>query len=183
MRQETLNQLLGSKAVKNYSYSTRGEYRITLNLNRIDKDILKFQKFIEVFDEAIDSLGIRKYQLQRVDLRLDSYDSEFYERFYKIHRYILSGISTAYVIKNGYTTTGLFSEDKRSVAVRASYFQAEFYNRAVKNFVTNSNDPAQSRLELRTTAKQWAVYRKNFPKQDEILFIESEFRKHWKEAC
>ena len=181
IRQDALNQLSGCKVVKNYSCSTKGEYRLTMNLNKLDGDILNFRRFVEKFDETMDFLGIRDYQLQRVDLRLDSYELGFYEQFYKIHHYILSGLTVAYAIRNGYATTGLFSEDKRSVAVRANYFQTEFYNRTIKNFVTDSNDPAQARLELRTTAKQWNTYRKKLPRQQEIMFIEPEFRRHWKE--
>ena len=181
IRQDALNQLLGYKVVKNYSCSMKGEYRLTMNLNKLDGDILNFKKFVEKFDETMDFLGIRDYQLQRVDLRLDSYEPGFYKQFYKIHRYLISGLAVAYAVKNGYATTGLFSEDKRSVAVRANYFQIEYYNRSVKNFVTDSNDSAKARLEFRTTAKQWNTYRKKLPRQDEIMFIEPEFRRHWKE--
>ena len=182
IRQDALNQLLDYKVVKNYSCSTKGEYRLTMNLNKLDGDILNFKKFVEKFDETMDFLGIRDYQLQRVDLRLDSYEPGFYEQFYKIHRYLISGLAVAYAVKNSYATSGIFSEDKRSVAVRANYFQVEYYNRKIKNSVTDGNDPAQARLELRATAKQWAVHRKRVPRQDEIMFIEPEFRKHWKEV-
>lgn len=142
---------------------------------------MHFQRFVETFDEVTDALGIQEYQLQRVDFRLDNYEPGFYEQFYKIHRYLISGLAVAYAIKNSYATSGIFSEDKRSVAVRANYFQVEYYNRKIKNSVTDGNDPAQARLELRATAKQWAVHRKRAPRQDEIMFIEPEFRKHWKE--
>ena len=153
-----------------------------MNLNKFGEDILNFQKFVEKFDETMDFLGIQDYQLQRVDLRLDSCEPGFYERFYKIHRYLLSGLAVAYAVKNSYATSGIFSEDKRSIAVRSNYFQCEFYNRSVKNFVTDSNDSAKARLELRSTAKQWLTYRKQHSRQEEIMFVELEFRKHWKQV-
>lgn len=134
-----------------------------------------------MFSEIKDFLGIQNYQLQRVDFRLDNYKAGFYEKFFKVIRYLLSGFDNAFILKNGYRTEDLYSTKNLSLALKGPYFQTEFYDRRSKNVVTgNVTEPAQARLEFRSVSKAWTGYRRKYPDMQEIRFIQQEFQEAWR---
>ena len=60
------------------------------------------------------------------------------------------------IFKNAYRTANLFNQQQLSVAIKNDYFECENYDRAAKSEITeNKTEPAQSRLEERTTSRQW----------------------------
>lgn len=170
------------RAVKSYRCSLNGEKKfLILNLNKIHGDIFSFSEFCQVFGEVKDFLGFQDYHLQRVDFRLDSYEPGFYEKFFKVTRYLLSGFDNVFILKNGYRTEDLYSTKNLSLALKGPYFQIEYYDRGSKNAVTgNVTEPARSRLELRSLSKLWAAYRKKYPGMQGIEFIQQEFLKTWR---
>lgn len=182
VNQEELKQLMSIRVIKSYRCSLNGEKKfLVLNLNKIHGDIFSFREFCQVFSEIKDFLGIQNYQLQRVDFRLDNYKAGFYEKFFKVIRYLLSGFDNAFILKNGYKAEDLYSGKNLSLALKGAYFQLEFYDRESKNVVTgNVVEPAQSRLEFRSLSKLWAAYRRKYPGMQEIEFIQQEFQDAWR---
>lgn len=182
VNQEALKQLMSIRAVKSYRCSLNGEKKfLILNLNKIHGDIFSFREFCQVFTEVKDFLGFQDYHLQRVDFRLDSYEPGFYEKFFKVTRYLLSGFDNVFILKNGYRTEDLYSTKNLSLALKGPYFQTEFYNRRSKNVVTgNVTEPAQARLEFRSVSKAWTGYRRKYLSMQEVRFIQQEFQVAWK---
>ena len=182
INQEALKQLMSIRAIKSYRCSLNGEKKfLILNLNKIHGDIFSFREFCQVFTEVKDFLGFQDYHLQRVDFRLDSYEPGFYEKFFKVTRYVLPGFDNAFILKNGYKAEDLYSTKNLSLALKGPYFQIEYYDRGSKNVVTgNDTEPAQARLEFRSVSKAWTGYRKKYHGMQEIKFIQQEFKESWK---
>lgn len=182
VNQEALKQLMSIRAIKSYRCSLNGEKKfLILNLNKIHGDIFSFREFCQVFTEVKDFLEFQDYHLQRVDFRLDSYEPGFYEKFFKVTRYLLSGFDNAFILKNGYKAEDLYSTKNLSLALKGVYFQIEYYDRRSKNVVTgNVTEPAQARLEFRSLPKIWGGYRRRYPGMEEIRFIEQEFQEAWR---
>lgn len=129
---------------------------IVLNPNKLNGDCFAFSEFQTVVDTILAGAGIKNYQFVRTDMRFDSYDPAHYERYAKLNRYLISGLAAVYKVRNTYKTTDLFTSKQLSVAVKNDYFECENYDRAAKSEVThNTVEPAQSRLEVRTVARQW----------------------------
>lgn len=126
-----------------------------VNLNKTNKgDLFSFNEYKNTFVELMNSLKVKDYYFNRVDLRLDSYDSEHYQMFTKLNRYLICLIAVTYKSKNNYRTLDLFSENQISVAIKNRDIEIEHYNRAVKSQITgNTSEQAQSRLELRSKAR------------------------------
>lgn len=182
VNQEALKQLMSIRAIKSYRCSLNGEKKfLILNLNKIDGDIFSFREFCQVFTEVKNFLGIQSYHLQRADFRLDSYEPGFYEKFFKVTRYLLSGFDSAFILKNGYKAEDLYSTKNLSLALKGVRLQLEYYDRNSKNVVTsNVTEPAQARLEFRSLPKIWGGYRRKYPDTKEIKFIQQEFQKAWR---
>lgn len=178
---EALKYLMEVHAVAFFRVSVDGSKKIlVLNLNKIKGDIFSFVEFCRVFEEVKNFLGINGYHLQRCDFRLDSYEKDFYKKFFKIHRYLLAGFNSAFSFRNAYEAQTFFSKEPLSLALKGRDFQLEYYNRATKSFVTgNISEPAQARLEIRSLSRIWGRYRKKYPEVEELNFIKQEFQKAW----
>lgn len=181
INQEALKQFVAGQIVNSYRCSLSGEKKfLVLNLNKIHGDIFSFREFCQVFDEVKNYLGIRKYHLQRTDFRFDSYEPDFFEKCFKIHRYIFTGLDYAFKFKNNYKVEDFYSEKDLSLTLKGRSFQVEFYNRQVKNIVMdNTKEQAQSRLEVRSLSRIWSSYRKKYSEIEEIELIQREFQEIW----
>lgn len=182
VNQEALKQLMSIRAIKSYRCSLNGEKKfLVLNLNKIHGDIFSFREFCRAFSVVKGFLGIQNYCLQRVDFRLDSYEPGFYEKFFKVTRYLLSGFDNTFILRNKYKTEDLYSTKNLSLALKGPYFQIDYYDRRSKNVVTgNVTEPAQARLEFRSVSKVWTGYRRKYPGMEEIEFIQQEFLEVWR---
>lgn len=122
-------------------------YTSKLNLNKITTDIYSYSRFQEQLEMILDSAGITEYRIVRADVRFDMFEPDEYERFAKIHRYLISLLATQYQVKNAYKTIDLFSQKQLSVAIKNKYFECENYDKAAES---NKSDTAAGRLEIRS---------------------------------
>lgn len=132
------------------------ESTITINPNQYFADCFTFTGFEATLKKIFDDCKIGDWVFVRTDFRLDNYDPEHYQAFTKLNRYLLSSLSIAYKLKNNYLTHDLLTLRQKTQAIKGNRFEAEHYNRAIKSAETeNTRERAQSRLELRTVAKEW----------------------------
>lgn len=130
-----------------------------LNLNKIDGDIFTYSRFNKLFSMFIDSIGIDTYKIVRADMRFDSYDSEDYQKYAKLNRYLISLLAVAYNVRNTYRTMDLFSQRQLSVAIKNKYFECENYDKEAES---NGADMAASRLEERSKCLTGTDLRREF---------------------
>ena len=100
-----------------------------LNLNKMSEDIYEYSCFREQLEVLLDSAGVTDYLITRADLRFDMFKPEEYERYAKLHRYVISLLATQYSVKNTYRTLDLFSQKQLSVAIKNKYFECENYDK------------------------------------------------------
>lgn len=152
----------------------------TINLNKINGDLLSFDDFKEKFEIFRESIGMENYRFQRVDFRLDSYDKEHYQAFSKLNKYLISAVALTYNVKNCYKTDGLFSHKQLSIAIKNDYFQLENYDRNAKSLITeNHQETAQSRLEERTVSKEFRRLYSDDHCRDGMEILQDEFTVNW----
>lgn len=152
----------------------------TINLNKINGDLLSFDDFKEKFEIFRESIGMENYRFQRADFRLDSYDKEHYQAFSKLNKYLISAVALTYNVKNCYKTDGLFSHKQLSIAIKNDYFQLENYDRNAKSLITeNHQESAQSRLEERTVAKEFRRLYSDDHCRDGMEILKKEFTLNW----
>lgn len=60
-----------------------------INPNKLLGDCFSFTEFEQSFSSILEECGVTDYNLMRVDLRLDNYDSEHYRLYAKLHKYLL----------------------------------------------------------------------------------------------
>lgn len=129
-----------------------------INPNKLIGDCHSFTEFEDCFSSILEECGVSDYNLMRVDLRLDSYDSDHYRLYAKLHKYLLSCLAVTYKVRNVYKTENLFSNQLLSMAIKSDYIQCECYNREEKSKLTeNHEEKAKSRLEERTLSKSWRM--------------------------
>lgn len=154
-----------------------------INPNKLVNDCQSFIQFEECFSSILKECGVTDYKLMRVDLRLDSYDSEHYRLYAKLHKYLLSCLAVTYKVRNVYKTENLFSNQLLSMAIKNEYIQCECYNREEKSKLTeNHEEKAKSRLEERTMPKSWRmIASKKFENKSEsnIEDMRREFVDNW----
>lgn len=154
-----------------------------INPNKLVNDCQSFTQFEECFSSILKECGVTDYKLMRVDLRLDSYDSEHYRLYAKLHKYLLSCLAVTYKVRNVYKTENLFSNQLLSMAIKNEYIQCECYNREEKSKLTeNHEEKAKSRLEERTMPKSWRmIASKKFENKSEsnIEDMRREFVDNW----
>lgn len=152
----------------------------TINPNKLQGDILHFSGFRQVMDTILRGAGIKDYCWTRVDLRLDSYDPEHYRAYAKLNRYLISLLAVTYATKNNYRTTNLFTGQQLSVAVKNDYFECENYDRAAKSELTENHlEPAQARLEERTTSRSWRKIYDRLSGESNMDLLQREFTVGW----
>lgn len=145
------------------SSSTRKNHGIIeaisiINPNKLLGDCFSFTEFEQSFSSILEEVGVTDYNLMRVDFRMDSYESEHYKAYAKLHKYLLSCLAVTYKVKNVYKTENLFSNQLLSMAIKNDYLQCECYNREEKSKLTeNHAEKAKSRLEERTVSKSWRL--------------------------
>ena len=122
-----------------------------INVHRLNGDILKYSEFQAALDTVTVSAGIKEYKITRVDVRLDSYDVEYYRKYCKLNRLLLSLLSTAYTVTNNYQCNHMYTGEQLSLSIRNDYFQVEYYDKAQQS---KGRDRAKSRLELRSLKKK-----------------------------
>ena len=129
-----------------------------INPNKLLGDCCSFTEFEQSFSSILEEVGVTDYNIMRVDLRLDSYDSEHYRLYAKLHKYLLSCLAVTYKVRNVYKTQNLFTNQLLSMAIKNEYIQCECYNREEKSKLTeNHEEKAKSRLEERTMPKSWRM--------------------------
>lgn len=127
-----------------------------INPNKLTGDVFGFREFQAVLGTILAGSGIEQYNFVRTDMRFDSYDPQHYERYAKLNRYLISLLAVTYQIKNVYRAEDFFTQKQLSIAAKNDYFQIENYDRARKSETTgNTTEPAQSRIEIRTTSRSW----------------------------
>lgn len=120
-------------------------YRI--NANKLYGDIFKFSDFKSVLTAIIKQTGNIDYQINRFDIRFDSYDKTHYKQFWKLYRMLISLIGTTYSTQKNYCSSEIFTDEKLSLSIRNNYFQIEYYD---KEQQSKGLDKAKSRFELRS---------------------------------
>lgn len=154
-----------------------------INPNKLLGDCFSFTEFEDCFTSILEECGVTDYSIMRVDLRLDSYDSEHYRLYSKLHKYLLSCLAVTYKVRNVYKTENLFSNQLLSMAIKNEYIQCECYNREEKSKLTeNHAEKAKSRLEERTMPKSWRmIASKKFENKSEsnIEDMRREFVNTW----
>ena len=131
------------------SRETDGQAQSTtiINPNKLMGDLYSYDEFVTAMDTITAGMGISDYDVIRADMRYDSFDSEHYRRFAKMHRYLISALAVTYSVRNAYKSNNLFSGEQVSVAIKNRYFEAENYD---KEWQSAGKDSAKSRLELRS---------------------------------
>ena len=123
---------------------------IKINPNAMNGDLFSFGEYERSMQEIINRLEITEYRLSRADLRLDSLQEGFFQNYWKLHRYLISGLALEYGVRNRYKTEDLISDDKLSLSVKGRGFQIEFYDKRAE---TNGADIVMARLEERSLAR------------------------------
>lgn len=175
-----LQECISSSTRKNHG---KIEAISIINPNKLVGDCYSFTQFEESFSSILEEVGVDDYNLMRVDLRLDSYDSDHYRLYSKLHKYLLSCLAVTYKVRNVYKTENLFSNQLLSMAIKNDYIQCECYNREEKSKLTeNHEEKAKSRLEERTLSKSWRmIASKNFANETKsnLEVMEREFVTDW----
>lgn len=121
-----------------------------INLNKVAGEIYQYSRFKETLELMMFTTGIcDDYSIVRADLRLDSFNEEYYRAYAKLNRYLISMLAVTYQVRNTYKTTDLFSQQQRSIAIKNKYFECENYDKAEES---NGLDIACSRFEERSKA-------------------------------
>lgn len=150
-----LQECISSSTRKNHG---KIEAISIINPNKLLEDCFSFTEFEQSFSSILEEVGVTDYNLMRVDFRMDSYESEHYKAYAKLHKYLLSCLAVIYKVRNVYKTENLFSNQLLSMAVKNDYLQCECYNREEKSKLTENHvEKAKSRLEERTVSKSWRL--------------------------
>lgn len=173
VQEDVSNCITSSSQTKNNRQTSTS----IINPNKLTGDVFTYSEFEMIFNTILAGAGIENYKIVRADMRFDNYDSKHYNTYAKLNRYLISALAVTYKIKNAYKTTNLFNQQQLSVAIKNEYFECENYDRAVKSkIVGNKTESAQSRLEERTTSRQWRhIYEK---RKEEHLELTSDWSIH-----
>lgn len=130
-----------------------------INPNKLTGELFKYSEFETALETILAGAGIADYKIVRADLRLDSYDEKHYREYAKLNRYLISSLAVTYTVTNCYRTTGLFSQEQLSVAIKNKYFECENYDKKAES---RGLDMATSRFEERSKAMPNNDLRKEF---------------------
>ncbi len=135
--------------------------KMIVNPNKLNGDVFSLDDFGEAMQTILAGAGVDDFYVNRLDFRLDSYDTRHYQQYSKLYRYLILAMASTYKMKNAYRTTNLWSGRQLSLAAKSDYFQIENYDRARKSEITgNIHEKAASRLELRSIGRQWRYINK-----------------------
>lgn len=139
---------------------------LKINPNALMGDVWTYQEYQDAMQEILSVLNVTDYRITRTDLRLDSLQDGFFRQYWKIHRYLLSGLAKAYGASNKYRTEKLDSDKKISLSVKTRGFEIEFYD---KQDETNGTDIVTARLEERSKVRGNAT----------LTDLRQEFNENW----
>ena len=140
---------------------------LVINPNVLNGDIFNYSDYQTATGQILSELKVSDYQITRTDLRLDSLQKNFYQDYWKIHRFLLSGLALAYSITNKYRTEKLDSNKKISLSVKTSGFQVEFYDKLDE---MNGSGFVTARFEERSRVRGNAT----------LTDLQTEFGNNWK---
>lgn len=128
---------------------TNGMTTLKINVNKKQGFVQDYATFCTILNEILLKAGVKNYDLIRVDMCFDSYDAEYYSKFAKLNRLLISMIAHAYSVRNKYKTSDLFTNKQLSVAIKnPNSFEVENYD---KEYESQGKDIAKSRFEIRST--------------------------------
>ncbi len=170
-----------SAAISSISYKSDGTAVLTINPNRIQIDH-NWDQFVKTFRRVLGDLKIpeKGYQINRVDMRLDTTETGFYESYAKVFNYLLALFAVKNKLYNDYRVTGIFSGRQKDSAVKSRHgdIELEYYDRGVKSTQTNNTqDKAQARFEIRSKRRRFTSLRQKFSR--ELDMIKQEFMHTW----
>lgn len=157
-----------AKCIECMSYDEkRNRTSLKINVHKLGKECLRYSEFIDALETILSGAGVTDYVFKRVDVRLDSYEDEHYQKFMKLNRILVSLLATTYRVRNKYRCTDLFSQKQLSIAVKNERFEIEHYDKARES---HNRDRAKSRLELRI--KKWDIPLKYMGEQFQVVWAE-----------
>ena len=140
--------------------------KIKVNPNDKAGTILAYSEFLKTMQEIQEAAGITDFEYQRVDMAFDSFGKNFYSRFAKLHRYLVTCLAELTSANNVYCTVDLFTNEQVSVAFKTRGCEAECYDKAHE--MNEAGD--HSRLELRL---------KEMGKRDHSIDMAELFVREW----
>lgn len=140
---------------------------IKINPNSAQGDIWNYGECRQTVDDIIRSLNLQEYRLIRADMRLDSIQNDFFIQYWKVHRYLLSGLARAYNVRNKYLTKEMDTDKKISLSIKTTAFEVEFYDKIAES---HGSDIVTARFEERTKTRGSA----------NLDDIQAEFTRNWK---
>ena len=140
---------------------------IKINPNSAQGDIWDYGECRQTVDAIMQLLNLQEYRLIRADMRLDSIRDDFISQYWKVHRYLLSGLARAYNVRNKYLTKEMDTDKKISLSIKTTGFEVEFYDKVAES---HGSDIVTARFEERTKTRGSAS----------LDDIQSEFTTNWK---
>ncbi len=147
--------------IKRLAYlADKDNYYLRLNLNKQSKSkeelILKYDTFLDILINVYESFGCDQddFELQRVDFCFNSCDTEYFEEYSKIHKFLISCLMVSENTKNSYISHSLLSNELLSIAIKSARFEAENYDKSKES---KKRDKYKARLELRSKASEALV--------------------------
>lgn len=104
--------------------------KMKVNPNDKAGTILTYSEFRRTMEEIRKAAGFTEFEYQRVDMAFDSYGKEFYQRFRKLNRYLITCLAELTSARNVYCTVDLFTNEQISVAYKTRGCEAECYDKA-----------------------------------------------------
>lgn len=147
--------------VESCVHSERGHTHsnLKINPNKLSGEIYSFSQFNNTMKKIYESMDIKDYRLIRVDMPLDSFDSDHYLKYAKLNKYLVSLLAVTYSVRNCYKSVNLFSQKQLSIAVKNEYMELENYDKAAESC---GKAPAKARLEMRSKSWKDNDYEKEF---------------------
>lgn len=96
---------------------------------------------------TLEEMGVVNFRPTRVDLSINWYDPEAYEKYKKLNKLLICCIADAYNVHNCYTAADLWSCKSLSVAIKSDMIEAENYDKEAES---KGQTETKNRLELRS---------------------------------
>lgn len=135
-----------------------------INVNKLGGDILKFSEFKNVLAAILEQTGNMEYQINRFDIRFDSYDKTHYKRFWKLYRMLISLIGTTYSTQKNYCIRNCMSYAEENGYLQENVFAKVKVNAKMFRKVQKKPDYTQVYLAHEQPLiidEAWKDYNKN----------------------
>ena len=145
--------LLDNRIIRTYKRRVGDEYRQStiFNPNAVmgADELESFSEVECVCSELESRFDMNNFEITRVDMRFDMYNEGDFDKYEKLHRFMLLMLSEAYPEKgNAYHTRDLkYLDVIKSNKVTNQRFEAENYNKEIES---KGKDKCKNRLELRS---------------------------------